>query len=592
MGATIRKVVAVSNEQGPGSKPAKGPMVIIRKAPVTASPEAPAPVTPTSAEAAPTSETREPVKEASTPEETLAQAPATSAPVQEKKSKAVPPRAKSPLYDDVPEDQSFEEMFEASVQEQGLPQRGGPKVGEKVTGTIFQLGKELAFVTLGQGKSEAQIEVRELQDDEGVLRFAEGDTLEAHVIEVGPRGVMLSRALTKANASKALLEEAAESGIPVEGLVLSVNKGGLEVAVGAVRAFCPVSQIDVRFVENPDRFVGETLKFRVTEVRGKNVVLSRRALLEEEQKVQAEKLRQTLEVGSVVKGEVVGVRDFGAFVDLGGLEGLVPVSELSHVRIGHPSEVVNPGDKVEVEVIRMEPADPNSPDKSKRKERITLSMRSRLEDPFREALASIKEGVRLQGKVVRLQPFGAFVELQPGVDGLIHISALSDRRIGHPRDVVKEGDMVWVVVEKVDPKEKRIGLRRITEEEAQNPAAPVVAEGEGAPRPKVGQIVTGKVDRIETFGIFLAFPGGTGLVPGAETGTERGTDYRRVFQIGQELKAQILDIDSRGKIKLSLTAAERAEERADMEAWMKSQPKGSGSKGLGTFADLFSKLQK
>jgi len=406
---------------------------------------------------------------------------------------------------------------------------------------------------------------------------------------------VLSRALTKGSANLAMLAEARASGMPVEGMVLGVNKGGVEVAIGDVRAFCPISQLDIRFVEKPDQFIGEKLKFRVTEVRERNVVLSRRSLLEEEQKKLADETRKGLSEGKVVKGKVTGVRDFGAFVDLGGVEGMIPVSEMSHVRIGHPSEVVKVGDEVEVEILRMEAAQPNSPDKNKQKERITLSMRARMEDPFKAALASIKEGDRLQGKVVRLQAFGAFVELRPGVDGLVHISALSDRRIAHPRDVVQVGETIWVVVEKIDANEKRIGLRRITEEEAQRPpeerpaseAKPAKAAEPQAPRPKVGQVVVGKVDRIEPYGVFLVFPGGKGLLPAAETGTDRGTDLRKHFSLGQEVKVAVLDIDASGKIRLSITAAERAEERAELDAWQKSQkPSGSGGKGFGTLADL------
>jgi small subunit ribosomal protein S1 len=258
--------------------------------------------------------------------------------------------------------------------------------------------------------------------------------------------------------------------------------------------------------------------------------------------------------------------------------------------------VVKQGEEVEVEILRMEAAQPNSPDKAKQKERITLSMRARQEDPFKLAIAELTEGTRLQGKVVRLQPFGAFVELRPGVDGLVHISALSDRRIAHPRDAVKEGETIWVQVEKIDPAEKRIGLRRISEEDAQRPAEEVQAQrqaateakaaAEATPRPKVGQVVTGKIDRIEPYGVFLAFPGGKGLVPASETGTDRGTDMRKAFSLGQELKVAVLDIDPAGKIRLSVTGAQRAEERAEMEEWKKSQPKGTGGKGFGTFADL------
>lgn len=563
-----------------------GPMVVVRRASgvVETRQAGEAPKSPEATEAA-----------EATPSESVHAEP-VEAPVAAAPARPVAPVAPRPsVADEVPENESFADMFEQSAKATGgLPGRRGVRVGEKVTGKIFQLGADTAFVSLGSAKTEAMIDLRELQDAEGVLRLGVGDTVEAHVVETGARGIFLSRTLGKGAASMSMLAEARESGMPVEGMVLAINKGGVEVAIGEVRAFCPISQLDVRFVEKPEDFIGEKLRFRVIEVREKNVVVSRRALLEEEMKAQAAEVRKTLHEGKVVKGKVSSVRDFGAFVDIGGLEGLLPVSELSHVRVGHPSEVVKQGDAVEVEIIRIEAAQPNSPDKSKQRERITLSMRSRLPDPFEQALAEIREGDRLKAKIVRLQAFGAFAELRPGVDGLIHVSALSDKRIAHPRDVVAVGDEVWVEVEKIEPSDRRIGLRRITEEEAQQPAEERAAKKEevrrieaSTPRPKVGQVIVGKVDRIEPYGIFLAFPGGKGLIPGAETGTERGTDYRRVFSMGQEIKAAIVDIDPSGKIKLSITEAQRAEERADMEAWKATQtPAGGGKKGLGTFADL------
>jgi small subunit ribosomal protein S1 len=570
-----------------GERRPQGPMVVVKRA--SGAVETRGPVPPAPASTAPA----EPAAATETPAETAA--PAASAAPAPKPAPAPTPR--SALFEEVPESESFAEMFEAQQKDGGVPARRSVRIGEKVSGTIFQLGADTAFVTLSNAKSEAMIELRELKDDEGVLRYGVGDTIEAHVIEAGARGILLSRALAKGSANMAMLAEARASGMPVEGMVLSVNKGGVEVAIGDVRAFCPISQLDIRFVEKPDQFIGEKLKFRVTEVRDRNVVLSRRSLLEDEQRQLAAKTRETLAEGKVVKGKITGVRDFGAFVDLGGVEGMIPVSELSYMRVAHPSDVVKVGDEVEVEILRMEAAQPNSPDKAKQKERITLSMRARQEDPFKTAIAEIKEGDRLQGKVVRLQPFGAFVELRPGVDGLVHISALSERRIAHPRDVVQVGETIWVQVEKIEPNDKRIGLRRITEEEAQRPAEerPAAAAAEekkpaepAAPRPKVGQVVVGKVDRIEPYGVFLVFPGGKGLIPAAETGTERGTDLRKKFSLGQELKVAIVDIDASGKIRLSITAAERAEERAEVEAWTKSQqPVGGGKKGLGTFADLF-----
>ena len=570
----------------PERRKAQGPMVVVRRASgviETRGPDAPASTEP----AEPTA----PATEGAPPAEAVASPTPTPTPT------PTPPAPRSALYEEVAEDQSFAEMYEAHAKQEGGAHRKMPRVGERVTGTIFQLGADTAFLTLS-GRTEAMIDLRELKDDEGILRFGVGDTVEAHVVEAGAKGVILSRTLSKGSASLAMLAEARASGMPVEGLVLAVNKGGFEVAVGDARAFVPLSQMDLRFVDKPDQYIGERLRFRVTEVREKNVVLSRRALLEDEQKALAAETRKSLAGGKVLQGRVTGVRDFGVFVDLGGVEGLVPVSELSHVRVGHPSEVVNVGDTVEVEVLRIEAPNPHSPDKAKHKERITLSMRARQEDPWKAFAAGLKEGDRLQGKVVRLQPFGAFVELRPGVDGLIHISAMSERRIAHPRDVLKVGETVEVAVEKVDPAEKRIGLRLVVEGApvgsgvstsvpAAEPARESAPKPQAAPRPKVGQVVEGTVDRIEPYGVFLVFSGGRGLVPASETGTERGTDLKRHFQLGQALKAQILEVDGSGKIRLSLTAAVRAAERAEMEAWQRTQrPSGAGGKGFGTLGDL------
>ncbi len=494
-----------------------------------------------------------------------------------------------------PEDGSFADMLAASEKHEAPVRR--VRVGEKVTGRIFQLGADTAFVSLG-GRSEAMIELRELKDEEGILRLGVGDTIEAYVLEAGARGTLLTRTLSKGSASLAMLAEARTSGLPVEGLVLAVNKGGFEVAVGEARAFVPMSQMDLRFVDKPDQFIGERLKFRVTELRERKVVLSRRALLEEEQKALAAETRANLDVGKVLRGRVTAVREFGAFVDLGGIEGLVPVAEMSHARVGRPSDVCKVGDEVEVEVLRIEPPQPNSPDKAKHKERITLSMRARQEDPWEAAAAAIHDGDRLSGKVVRLQPFGAFVELRPGVDGLIHISALSDRRIAHPRDAVSVGEEVTVQVEKIDTAEKRVGLRLVRDGEVVGTASPALAEHSDAAetptaaraastsRPKVGDVVTGQVDRIEPYGVFLVFPGGRGLIPASETGTERGTDMRRHYTLGQELRVAILDVDAGGKVRLSIPAAQRMEERAEMEAWKRKQPPGAGGKGFGTLGDL------
>ena len=516
-------------------------------------------------------------------------------------ARTVEPKGPS-VADEVHEGETFADMFEKHAKEGGLPTRKMTRVGEKVRGKIFQLGAQTAFVTIG--KLEAMIELDELKDDEGILRHGVGDEIEAFVTETGAKGIILSRKMSKGAASLSMLSDARSSGIPIDGLVIAVNKGGIEVAVGDIRAFCPTSQIDVRQVSKPEELIGQRLTFRVTEVRDRNVVLSRRSLIEEEGRAKAAELRKTLEVGKIMRGRIVNVQAFGAFVDLGGIEGLIPVSEISHTRVQHPSDVVKPGDEVEVEIIRMEGAELNSPDKSKRKERVTLSMRKLMEDPFTAALATLKEGETMKGKVVRLQQFGAFVELSPGVDGLIHISAMSDRRIAHPRDVLRVGDEIDVKIEKIDPAEKRVALRLVKDglaigegvASSEAPAADAAANAStekkpakvAAARPKRGAIVMGKVVRIEQYGVFLEFDGNQGLVPGAETGTDRGTDLKRVYSLGQEIKAEVVEMEG-NKIKLSITAAAKSEERADLEAWKTQQAKSV--KGSGGFNSLADKLK-
>jgi small subunit ribosomal protein S1 len=352
-------------------------------------------------------------------------------------------------------------------------------------------------------------------------------------------------------------------------------------------------------VEKPEQFVNQRLQFRVTEIRGTDVVLSRRQLLEAERAKDAEKIRATLAIGAHVHGTVSSIRDFGAFVDLGGgIEGLIHVSELSHGRVAHPREVLEQGQNVEVEVTKIEAGDPKSHDKSKQRERIGLSLRALADDPWREVEQRFPLGARVHGKVVRLQPFGAFVELAPGIDGLIHVSNLSDKRINHPKDVVSEGQDVEVVIEKVDAAQKKIGLALWREgysgpKEAPEPSTP---EGERKPqaaRARVGDIVQAAVDRVEPFGVFVSWPNGRGLIPNAEMGTPRGSDHKKQFPAGTAVKAQVTEIDNQGRLRLSKVAAEQAEERAEVNEYLKAnQPKQKGS-GFGTLGDLLkAKLQK
>ncbi|NMB74621.1 MAG: S1 RNA-binding domain-containing protein [Myxococcales bacterium] len=440
--------------------------------------------------------------------------------------------------------------------------------GEMVKGTIVSLGAEYAFVDLG-GKSEGVISIQELSEDGKTPQI--GDTVEACVLQQGPDGLMLSRKLAKGIRSREFLEEAARMKIPVEGRVVGRNKGGFDVELAGERAFCPIGQIELRFCEDPDAHLNQRYMFQITKFddsgRRPDIVLSRKALLQAEAEAKASELRKTLKVGDVLDGVVRNVKEFGAFVDLGGLDGFLPVSEMSWGRIGNPRDFIHEREEVHVEVIAIEQGG----------ERITLSLKKLEADPWGEVEDAYPVGTRHKGKVTRLQPFGAFVELAPGIEGLVHISQFSTpERINHPSQVVKEGQEIEVEILAVDRSARRIGLMRIP------------GEGEWGALPVVGNIMEGKVDRVEPFGVFVSLgPGRKGLIPNAEMGTAKGTDHRKDFPAGTPIKVQVLEVSEGGKrIRLSRQAVLNAEERADFEGYL-DRGQEKSSQGFGTFADLF-----
>jgi small subunit ribosomal protein S1 len=266
-------------------------------------------------------------------------------------------------------------------------------------------------------------------------------------------GTIVLRRTMGRGAGAAELQQAFALGIAVEGLVKSVNKGGFDVQIGGVRAFCPGSQIDVRR-NDAETYVGQRLRFKVTKLEGggRNVVVSRRDVLEEEARERAAVTWAKLEVGAVVTGTVVSLRDFGAFVDLGGVEGMIHVSELGYARAQHPSEVLEVGQRVEAQVLKIER------DASGRS-RIALSLRALAADPWLEVPARFPVGTDLRGVVRRLEPFGAFVEIAPGVEGLVHVSEMAlDRRLSHSRQAAEVGQEIDVTVVSLDPEKRRIGL--------------------------------------------------------------------------------------------------------------------------------------
>lgn len=455
-----------------------------------------------------------------------------------------------------------------------LEQSGGfdtldVRLGDRVTTKIIRIGKEDVFFDLGPGQ-DGVMSRGELVDEEGNLSVKEGDELELFVVQVGAT-VVLSRRLG-GGLDIIGLEQAFKARMPVEGKVTGVNKGGFDVEIGGARAFCRMGQMDLQHVDDPQSYVGQKLSFVISELKegGKNIVVSRRALLEEERRKAAGKLLSELSVGQVRSGAVTRILDFGAFVDLGGLDGLIPLAELSWGHVKSPDEVVSVGDVVTVEVRRIED-DP----KRKGEKRIGLSLRTSESDPWIAQASKLVPGATLQGKVQKTEAFGAFIELPGGVVGLAHISELSQARVRHPSDVVKVGDAVTVRILEVDPERRRLSLS-------------LKDKVEPGDLPSAGTRTQGTVTRIENYGVFVDLEsGGSALVPASETGTPQGSDLRRALPIGTVLDVMIIDIDDKGRVKASHTAIERAEERAALDSYQKGS--GSAGSGFGTFGDLFKK---
>ncbi|MGQ9830726.1 MAG: 30S ribosomal protein S1 [Thermochromatium sp.] len=370
---------------------------------------------------------------------------------------------------------SFEDLLNEFDQTHPQAQTGEPALGDKVSGTLIAISEEYAFVDLG-AKFEGRLDLAAIRNAKGQLKYAVGDTVETHVTGKDEDSGMLLLGSQHGHKYHGLdeLERAYRQGLPVQGQVTGAIKGGCEVQVAGLRAFCPASQIDIRFIEDLSEFVGQRLDFRITKFEGgrrPNLVVSRRALLEEEQRLKAEELRAQLKEGAVLTGTVTSLKDYGAFVDLGGLEGLIHISQLAFGHVKHPKEVLQVGQEVEVSVLRIEPAT-----EGKKREKIALSIRTLSRDPWLDAIEQFPAGTRVRGRVARLQPFGAFIELAPGIDGLIHISELGGgQRVQHPSEVLKEGDEVTAAVLEVDPKRRRIRLSLDENREADPTAVVVVA---------------------------------------------------------------------------------------------------------------------
>ena len=342
---------------------------------------------------------------------------------------------------------SFEALF--ASEEKKTVKKLTP--GQKITATVVGIRGENTFVDVG-GKSEGVVNTSEFVDAEGNPMVEVGGQIEVYFLQSKGGEQFFTRSIGS-GASSAHIEEAFRAAVPVEGFVKAEIKGGFEITLGGnVRAFCPFSQMGLRRVEDAaTEYLEKHMTFLITrfEENGRNVVVSARAIQEQEREEQKEKLKETLEEGQVVKGEISSIRDFGAFVDLGGVDGLIPVSEIGWSRVDKVEDYFSVGQQVEVVVKSLD----------WEKERISLSYKATQKDPWEDIPLQFPEGTTVTGKVARLAQFGAFVTIAPGIDGLVHISRLGGgRRINHPREVLEEGQDVEVRVESIDLENHRLSL--------------------------------------------------------------------------------------------------------------------------------------
>jgi len=392
----------------------------------------------------------------------------------------------------------------------------------------------------------------------------------------GGRGglVVLTHHPKRVRRAKPVVAAAFRDKSLVFGIVTGVIKGGVEVDIDGLRGFAPGSHMDLRLGSDLHPLVGKRLAFAVTQYgkRGRDVVVSRRAMLEAESKERRDEALKNIQIGVDVDGVVRTVVSFGAFVDIGGVEGLVPLSEMSHNRADQPKDVFTVGETVRVRVLRVD-----------EKQKVWLSRRATVSDPWSAVAEKYAAGTRHTGKVARLKPFGAFIELESGVDGLIQVGDLSVKRIAHPNEVLKEGDDIDVVVAYVEPGSHRIAL---------HPAPTGEAAGETPQKIAPQRTVRVQIVSTDPAGLTVRVLGATGrhargFITAGGTGTARGTDFRKAFPIGKELDAKIIEIDpKRGELKLSIKAMNEDTER---NAYQQYRAQVKREAKFGTLADLLQK---
>jgi small subunit ribosomal protein S1 len=436
--------------------------------------------------------------------------------------------------------ESFAELFEESLNKTQF------QPGSIVTGTVVQVNDDFVVVNAGL-KSEGVIPASQFLDENGEVSVSVGDAVEVALdsIENGFGETILSRDKAKRAETWTRLEAAHEAGETVTGVITDKVKGGFTVDLNDIRAFLPGSLVDVRPVRDTSYLEGKELEFKVIKLdrRRNNVVVSRRAVVEAEGSADRDQLLESMEEGAMVKGVVKNLTDYGAFVDLGGLDGLLHITDMAWKRVKHPSEIVEVGDEIEVRVLKFD----------KERMRVSLGLKQVGDDPWVDIERRYPEHTRLFGKVTNIADYGCFVELEEGVEGLVHVSEMdwTNKNI-HPSKVVQLGDEVEVMVLDIDEERRRIsvGMKHCQE----NPW-----EAFGGTHNK-GDRVTGTIKSITDFGIFIGMEGGIdGLVHLSDISwNEEGEEAVRNYKKGDEIEAIVLSVDpERERISLGIKQLEQ-----------------------------------
>jgi small subunit ribosomal protein S1 len=485
------------------------------------------------------------------------------------------------FFDEDNEEAKAEKQLLTMIPGYDKPLSAPLEVGSKVSGKIIKITVQNVFVEIG-GKNEAVIESRELAKEDGALSVNVGDTIEAYVISL-KAGITLSTKLSsKASAESSVgdIINAMNARLPVEGKVTGVNKGGFNVKIMGQRAFCPVSHIDLKRVEDQNVYLNRVFSFVITRVteNGRNIVVSRLPLLEEEMGTRLDAVVAGLAEKNVITGTITRIMPFGLFVDIGGFEGLVHISEVSWERSEDLSKSFEPGQKVECVVLGIEKKEPL------RQSRISLSLKQVLANPWTTVAATFSVGQPVEGKITRLANFGAFVQLIPGVEGLIHVSEMSwEKKVRHPSDVVSEGQAVTVTILSIDDAKHEIGcsLKDLTLDPWNNLES----------RFAQGVTIQGMVAQNTKFGYFVDLaPGITGLLPFGSI----ALDKKESIKVGGPLDVTVESIDSgRRRISLSLGKSEEKAHAADVKQYLSSQtPQKSQQMDTDFGAALKSALEK